>query len=144
MLTWLEDITKVKQHTVKHLERKLPVESSRKVLGSSTSIKVVVELALLNHDVDPWIEFLHPSEFLADLDWSADTPNLVMQIRENRSKHNYHKDTQLAIAGMKTGRAVALGVMLASLDGPLPVMDILGFTVATALSVRAWSEYFFS
>ena len=45
-------------------------------------------------------------------------------------------------ATQKTGRAVAAGVALAAIDGPLPFMDVLGFGVTTTLAAIAWYEFF--
>jgi len=103
-------------------------------------------LGPLNHESDPWLEYLHPSEILVDVDWSADTPELAIELYDmfRSSNRKGRSNTQLGIAIAKTGRAVALGAALAAMDGPLPVMDVLGFTVASALTVRAWSEWIFS
>ena len=49
---------------------------------------------------------------------------------------------ELHQAGMKTARAVATGMALAALDGPLPIMDVVGFGVATGMAIHAWYEYF--
>jgi hypothetical protein len=92
------------------------------------------------------MEFLHPSEFIVDIDWSSDTPLLTLDIIDRfwKSSKDGRSDVALGIAVAKTGRAVALGVALAAMDGPLPIMDVAGFAVATALTVRAWSEWIFS
>ncbi len=91
------------------------------------------------------MDFLHPSETLVDLDWSADTPHLALELWQRASSSSSKRsDTQLMIAVGKTGRAVALGVALAMMDGPLPIMDVAGFVVTSALTVRAWSEWILS
>ena len=51
------------------------------------------------------------------------------------------KDVELIIAIEKTGRAVGMGLTLAAMDGPLPILDVAGFAVATFLTFRAWSQY---
>jgi hypothetical protein len=51
-------------------------------------------------------------------------------------------DPKAAIAVNKTARAVTMGVTLAAMDGPLPVMDVVGFTVASGMAIHAWYEYF--
>ena len=42
----------------------------------------------------------------------------------------------------KTARAATTGMALAAMDGPLPVMDVVGFGVATGMAIHAWYEYF--
>ena len=51
-------------------------------------------------------------------------------------------DAKLGIAAQKTARAAATGMALAAMDGPLPVMDVVGFGVATGMAIHAWYEYF--
>jgi len=51
-------------------------------------------------------------------------------------------DPGSAMAVNKTARAIATGVTLAAMDGPLPVMDVVGFGVATGMAIHAWYEYF--
>jgi len=46
------------------------------------------------------------------------------------------------IAVQKTARAVSAGIALAAIDGPLPVMDVVGFGVAVTGSALAWYEFF--
>jgi len=55
-------------------------------------------------------------------------------------------DQQFAFfeAQQKTGRAIAAGIALAAIDGPLPVMDVIGFGVATTGAALAWYNYFSS
>ena len=47
-------------------------------------------------------------------------------------------------ATRKTARAISAGVALAAMDGPLPVMDVIGFGVATTGAALAWYEFFTS
>lgn len=47
----------------------------------------------------------------------------------------------LAIAMLKTGKAAGQGFLIASLDGPVPVMDVFGFIWASYKTVEAWEEY---
>ena len=51
---------------------------------------------------------------------------------------------QLAQALIKTGRAVAAGVAISAIDGPLPVMDVIGLTVAVGGAGVAWLDYLFN
>jgi hypothetical protein len=51
-----------------------------------------------------------------------------------------HMKLQRATKG--TIRAVSLGVALASMDGPLPVMDVIGLGVTMVYSAAAWIDYF--
>ena len=55
---------------------------------------------------------------------------------------NLSIDADLVLASKKTARAVASGVALASMDGPLPVMDVVGFGVAVTGAALAWYDYF--
>ena len=47
-------------------------------------------------------------------------------------------------ATRKTARAISAGVALAAMDGPLPVMDVVGFGVAATGAALAWYEFFTS
>ena len=49
---------------------------------------------------------------------------------------------ELHQAGMKTARAIATGVAISAIDGPLPIMDVVGFGVATGMAIHAWYDYF--
>ena len=91
--------------------------------------------------MEVWEEFLHPTEFLVDLDHTSDVPGIPPLVNY-QGKSSVQHDIEFVMAVGKTGRAVALGIALASIDGPLPIMDVAGFVVATALSLRAWHEYF--
>ena len=42
----------------------------------------------------------------------------------------------------KTVKSIQLGVALAATDGPLPIMDVVGFGVMTYGATTAWFEYF--
>ena len=55
---------------------------------------------------------------------------------------NLSISADLVSASKKTARAVASGVALASIDGPLPVMDVVGFGVAVTGAALAWYDYF--
>ena len=50
--------------------------------------------------------------------------------------HGLHKPI------VKTLRSIELGMGLAATDGPLPIMDVVGFTVMTYGATSAWFEYF--
>ena len=50
--------------------------------------------------------------------------------------HGLHKPI------VKTLRSIELGMGLAATDGPLPIMDVVGFTVMTYGATTAWFEYF--
>lgn len=47
----------------------------------------------------------------------------------------------LAVAWAKTGRAATQGAIIAMLDGPIPVMDVLGVAWASYKTIEAWEEY---
>ena len=52
------------------------------------------------------------------------------------------KAGQFALAVTKTKRAVLAGSAIAAMDGPVPVLDIIGLGVTTGMSLMAWIEYF--
>ncbi|AXF52351.1 MAG: hypothetical protein [Circular genetic element sp.] len=52
------------------------------------------------------------------------------------------KAGQFGIALQKTVRAITVGGTIAAMDGPLPVLDIIGLGVTTGMSLMAWVEYF--
>jgi hypothetical protein len=54
------------------------------------------------------------------------------------------KASQFGTATEKTARAVSAGMAIAALDGPIPVLDIIGFGLTTGMSLMAWYEYFSS
>jgi len=60
--------------------------------------------------------------------------------RGTRKGESQHMKLQRATKG--TIRAVSLGVALASMDGPLPVMDVIGLGVTMVYSAAAWIDYF--
>ena len=53
-------------------------------------------------------------------------------------------DQQFAFynAQKKTARAIASGIALSAIDGPLPFLDVVGFGIATTGAALAWYEYF--
>ena len=53
-----------------------------------------------------------------------------------------YSTTKLETASRRTARAVASGIALSAIDGPLPVMDVVGFGVTTTLAALAWYDYF--
>lgn len=42
----------------------------------------------------------------------------------------------------KTVKSIQMGLAIASSDGPLPIMDVVGFGVMTYGATTAWIEYF--
>ena len=47
-----------------------------------------------------------------------------------------------AIALSRTGRAIALGVAISQIDGPLPFADVVGLTIAVVGAGLAWWDFF--
>lgn len=68
-------------------------------------------------------------------------PHVKVSTRSDGSI-NLSIDVELVSASKKTARAVASGVALASMDGPLPIMDVVGFGVAVTGAALAWYDYF--
>ena len=54
----------------------------------------------------------------------------------------FEQSAALRDATQKTARAVASGIALSAIDGPLPFMDVVGFGVATTMAGLAWYEFF--
>ena len=54
----------------------------------------------------------------------------------------FEQSMALRDATQKTARAVAAGIALSAIDGPLPFMDVVGFGVATTMTGLAWYEFF--
>ena len=48
----------------------------------------------------------------------------------------------LGVAVAKTNRAIILGAAISAIDGPVPVMDVVGFSVAAITAGLAWYDYF--
>ena len=42
----------------------------------------------------------------------------------------------------KTVKSIQMGISLSATDGPLPIMDVVGFGVMTYGATAAWFEYF--
>ena len=54
----------------------------------------------------------------------------------------YETGPEIASAVTKTMRAVGLGIAISQIDGPLPFADVVGFSIASVLAVRAWWDVF--
>ena len=66
--------------------------------------------------------------------------------KPDRDPEHQHMSTQdageLGVAMAKTGRALFLGAMISQIDGPLPVMDVIGLAIASSMAGIAWIDYF--
>lgn len=97
--------------------------------------------ALLNHESEPWLQFLHPTEIVIDID------NSQMAIMTNTPKSGGTDYHGLFKAGMATQRftqkVATLAVMLAMSDGPLPIGDIIAVGMLGVIAVYSWYDYFF-
>ena len=51
-------------------------------------------------------------------------------------------DYKLAKAINRTTKAALVGITLSAMDGPLPVMDVVGLGVASGMAIIAWHDYF--
>ena len=69
-----------------------------------------------------------------------------VKVKYNSNNGTIRIEQSLALhdATRKTARAISAGVALAAMDGPLPVMDVVGFGVATTGAALAWYEFFTS
>ena len=52
------------------------------------------------------------------------------------------QDAKLAKAINRTTKAAIVGIGLSAIDGPLPIMDVVGLGVATGMAIIAWHDYF--
>jgi hypothetical protein len=86
----------------------------------------------LNLDKLVWMEY---AEMLHESTTYRSSP-------DNLAKRYVDQSYAFYDAQRKTARAIAAGVALAAMDGPLPVMDVIGFGVATSQSALAWYDYF--
>lgn len=60
---------------------------------------------------------------------------------DDRTQNGIPDNVKLGMAVRHTARAVALGIAISQIDGPLPFADVVGLTVASMLTVRAWHDY---
>ena len=59
-----------------------------------------------------------------------------------QTQRKLDQDAKLAKAFNRTGKAALMGAYLSTLDGPLPVMDVVGLGVASLMATIAWVDYF--
>ena len=71
-------------------------------------------------------------------------PQIITSVQNDGSIMSTEKAAAGGIAVQKTIRAIQAGVALSAIDGPLPVMDVVGFGVAVTGSALAWYEFFTS
>ena len=67
---------------------------------------------------------------------------IKLNSQNNQVEMTWDIDPKAGIAAQKTARAALTGMSLAAIDGPLPIMDVVGFGVATGMAIHAWYEYF--
>jgi hypothetical protein len=60
---------------------------------------------------------------------------------ERQERMNTMDEIQRAIN--RTGRAIATGAAIAAMDGPIPILDMVGFGVAVGGATLAWFDLFF-
>jgi hypothetical protein len=58
--------------------------------------------------------------------------------------HTLDKGYKLAKAQNRTANAAITFVIISSMDGPIPVMDVVALGVATTMAAIAWHDYFTS
>ena len=64
----------------------------------------------------------------------------LFEMEQNRRKLD--QDAKLAKAINRTTKAALVGIGLSAIDGPLPVMDVVGLGVASLMATIAWVDYF--
>ena len=64
----------------------------------------------------------------------------IDEMEQNQRKAD--QDLKLAKAINRTTKAALVGIGLSAIDGPLPIMDVVGLGVATLMATIAWHDYF--
>lgn len=64
------------------------------------------------------------------------------QPRSSGLAHEIGNSFRLRLAIRVTQKAAATGLAIATLDGPIPIMDVVGFTFFVAASGGAWYNFF--
>ena len=59
-----------------------------------------------------------------------------------QTQRKLDQDAKLAKAINRTTKAALVGIGLSAIDGPLPVMDVVGLGVASLMATIAWVDYF--
>lgn len=72
------------------------------------------------------------------------TPSVQYNPQNNSIDVNVGWETakELATAITKTRDALAMGLAISQIDGPLPIADVVGFAFAVKSTVSAWWEIF--
>lgn len=72
------------------------------------------------------------------------TPSVQYNSQTNSIDVNVGWETpkEIANAITKTRDALAMGIAISQLDGPLPIADVVGFAFAVKSTVDAWWEVF--
>jgi hypothetical protein len=81
-------------------------------------------------------------------EWMHRTMMLPMQAMSSsiddleQNQRKLDQDAKLAKAINRTTKAAIVGIGLSAIDGPLPVMDVVGLGVASLMATIAWVDYF--
>ena len=72
------------------------------------------------------------------------TPSVQYNSQTNSIDVNVGWETpkEIATAITKTRDALAMGIAISQIDGPLPIADVVGFAFAVKSTVDAWWEVF--
>lgn len=62
---------------------------------------------------------------------------------EMEEQKRFNEMSEFERAATKTTRAIIAGATIAAMDGPLPILDVLGFGVAVTGAAIAWIDYLF-
>ena len=81
-------------------------------------------------------EWMHRTLMLPMQSMSSSIDELEQQQRK------LDQDAKLAKAINRTTKAALVGIGLSAIDGPLPVMDVVGLGVASLMATIAWVDYF--
>ncbi|AXF51992.1 MAG: lysine-specific histone demethylase 1 [Circular genetic element sp.] len=61
-----------------------------------------------------------------------------LEQQQRKLDQNY----KLAKAMNRTAKAALVGAGIAAIDGPIPVMDLVGLGVGSTMALIAWHDYF--
>ena len=85
------------------------------------------------------------------LEWMAHAtlllPTLITRIDEEyqprfQGQNGINSAGRLRLAVKTTQKAAGIGLALSAIDGPLPIMDVVGFGFFSVMSIGAWINFF--
>lgn len=98
----------------------------------------------MNHYKQDWYTSQSTSGFglppiLREYGEIQDDLHKTSKLRKKKAGRSQNVD-RVKRASQITIRAAGMGIALSAIDGPLPIMDTIGFGVFAAASVLAWTD----